>query len=492
MSLCKIIIQDEVNCKLANLDLNVRKKLVNQFKFEIPGARYLPAVRLGRWDGKVAFFNLGGTTFINLLPEILPVLDAHGYQYDLEDLRPLRLPFEFPVVTKDEHSQFNWPKGHFKENQPIELDDHQLEVINSFFTNHQSMTQASTGAGKTIVTATLSKHVEPYGKSLIIVPNKSLVTQTEADYKLLGLEVGVFFGDRKEVGRTHTICTWQSLSSVLRAARKGEEAKYEISDIIDGVVAVIVDEAHGVKGDDLKSMLGGPLAHIPLRWGLTGTIPKEKYAATALRVCLGEVVSRVTAAELQDKGFLSNCHVNIVQLQDHSEFKQYQQELAYLVGNDDRLAFLATLLAKISNNNNTLILVDRIATGQVLQAYLSTLLNEEVSFVSGSTKGTRRTEEYKSIADANGKVIISTYGVAAVGLNIPRIFNLVMIEPGKSFVRVIQSIGRGLRKAHDKDHVEIWDITSSCKFSKRHLTQRKQFYAEADYPYSIEKLDWKK
>ena len=88
------------------------------------------------------------------------------------------------------------------------------------------------------------------------------------------------------------------------------------------------------------------------------------------------------------------------------------------------------------------------------------------------------------------KVIIATYGVAAVGINIPRIFNLVLIEPGKSVVRVIQSIGRGIRKAKDKDFVQIWDITSTCKFAKRHLTHRKKFYKEANYPFTIEKLDW--
>ena len=488
---CKIIIADEVNCKITDLSLDARKKLVSMFKYELPGARYLPAVRLGRWDGKIAFFNLGGTTYINLLPEILPILDQYNYTYELEDLREYSNTFAFPTVTTGEHSAFNWPPGHFKEGEPIELDEHQVEVINSFFSNPQSMTQASTGAGKTIITATLSKHVEPYGKSIVIVPNKSLVTQTESDYKLIGLDVGVYFGDRKEVGHQHTICTWQSLSSMQRAAKKGEERPYELADILDGVVAVIVDEAHGVRGDDLKNMLAGPMAHIPIRWGLTGTIPKEKFAATALKVCIGEVVSRVTAAELQDKGFLANCHVNVVQLQDHAEFKTYQQELAYLVGNDDRLDYLAKLITKIASENNTLILVDRISTGQVLQAYIAEHLGVEVSFVSGSTKGTKRTEEYKSIASADGKVIIATYGVAAVGLNIPRIFNLVMLEPGKSFVRVIQSIGRGLRKAHDKDHVEIWDLTSSCKFSKRHLTQRKQFYAEADYPFSIEKVNWK-
>ena len=102
-----------------------------------------------------------------------------------------------------------------------------------------------------------------------------------------------------------------------------------------------------------------------------------------------------------------------------------------------------------------------------------------------------RKENYDEVSEAEGKVIVATYGVAAVGINIPRIFNLVLIEPGKSFVRVIQSIGRGIRKAQDTDHVQIWDITSSAKFSKRHLTERKKFYREAKYPFHIEKVDYK-
>jgi superfamily II DNA or RNA helicase len=113
-------------------------------------------------------------------------------------------------------------------------------------------------------------------------------------------------------------------------------------------------------------------------------------------------------------------------------------------------------------------------------------------FVSGATKAKVRQEEYDEIAVSDGKIIVATYGVAAVGINIPRIFNLVLIEPGKSFVRVIQSIGRGIRKAEDKDHVQIWDITSTCKFARRHLNKRKVFYKEANYPFTAEKLEWMK
>jgi superfamily II DNA or RNA helicase len=111
-------------------------------------------------------------------------------------------------------------------------------------------------------------------------------------------------------------------------------------------------------------------------------------------------------------------------------------------------------------------------------------------FVNGNTKLTERKEEYDEVATSDDKILVCTYGVAAVGINVPRLFNVVLIEPGKSFVRVIQSIGRGLRKAEDKDFVQIWDITSTCKFAKRHLAQRKAFYKEARYPFVIEKIDY--
>jgi superfamily II DNA or RNA helicase len=136
-------------------------------------------------------------------------------------------------------------------------------------------------------------------------------------------------------------------------------------------------------------------------------------------------------------------------------------------------------------SGNTLILVDRVNAGKELQKRIPNSV-----FVSGATKAADRKEQYDEVAESSDKVIIATYGVAAVGINIPRIFNLVLLEPGKSFVRVIQSIGRGIRKAHDKDFVQIWDITSTCRFAKRHLTKRKAFYKEANYPFKVEKIDW--
>ena len=485
MKHCIIKIRDEVNIKIEGLELDVRRKLVNTFKYDVPYARYLPAVRLGRWDGKISYFQMGGSTYVNLLPEIIPILEDFNYDIELDDQRDYKTTFEFEQVTENSFSHHSWPKNHPRAGEPVMLRDYQVEIVNNFLATPQCLQEVATGAGKTIMTAALSQRCEAHGRSIVIVPNKSLVTQTETDYKNLGLDVGVFFGDRKEFGRTHTICTWQSLNVLLKNT-KNATANISIGDFLEGVVCVIVDEVHMAKADALKTLLTGVMSRVPIRWGLTGTIPKEKFESQSLLVSIGPVISQLAASELQDRGVLAQCHVNIVQLVDHAEFSNYQSELKYLLEEETRLKTIANLVRQVNATGNTLVLVDRIAAGQALVAQL-----DDAVFVSGSTKAGDRQSEYDEIATSTGKIIVATYGVAAVGINLPRIFNLVLLEPGKSFVRVIQSIGRGIRKAEDKDHVEIWDITSTCKFAKRHLTKRKQFYKEANYPFTQEKLEWK-
>jgi len=490
----KLIIRDEVNVKIEGLELSTRKRLVDKFKYEIPGARYLPAVRLGRWDGKVGFYALGGSTYINLLPDIIPILSDEGYDVDVEDLRDYSVAHEWEPIAEDTFAHKAWPMGHPAAGEPVMLRDYQVEIINSFLQNPQSVQEIATGAGKTLMTATLSLMAEQYGRSIVIVPNKDLVKQTEADYRNLGLDVGVYFGDRKEWGKTHTICTWQSLNVLLKNTQNGT-AECTIQDFIEDVALVMVDEVHMAKADALKTLLTGVFARVPIRWGLTGTIPKEEYAQVSIFCSLGPVVGRLAASELQEAGHLAQCHVNIVQLQDHVEYRDYQSELKYLVTTKERIAYLARLVDRIKEGGNTLILVDRIETGKLLQVELSSLYSlltdkPEVPFISGVMKANDRKEEYDDVATAHNKIIVATYGVAAVGINIPRIFNLVLVEPGKSFTRVIQSIGRGIRRAEDKDFVQIWDVTSTCKYAKRHLTKRKAFYKEANYPFTSEKVDW--
>ncbi len=247
----------------------------------------------------------------------------------------------------------------------------------------------------------------------------------------------------------------------------------------------VVSNCHQAKAEVLKNLLTRNLRNAPIRWGLTGTVPKEKFEFESIHASLGPVIGQISAKELQDKGVLSQCHVNVVQLIDVVEHRDYQSELKYLTTDAARLAYIGKMMNNVSQTGNTLILVDRISAGETLRD-----LMPGSTFISGAVKVKDRKETYDTIREGTNEVIIATYGVAAVGINIPRIFNLVLVEPGKSFVRVIQSIGRGVRKAKDKDFVQIWDLTSTCKYAKRHLTQRKKFYSEAQYPFTIEKVDW--
>ena len=246
----------------------------------------------------------------------------------------------------------------------------------------------------------------------------------------------------------------------------------------------VVANCHQAKADVLTKLLTQNFKNCAIRWGLTGTVPKEQFEFQGILASLGPVINRVSAYELQQKDVLSNLHINVLQTKDVETFTSFQDEYTFLVSNDNRLAWMATKIKEIAETGNTLVLINRIETG----TKLATLIPDAV-FLSGKDKVTERSKEYTAINDSDNKVVIATYGIAAVGLNINRIFNLVMIEPGKSFVRVIQSIGRGVRRAADKDFVNIWDIASTCSFSSKHLAERKKFYRDAKYEFTVSKID---
>lgn len=240
MTKCVLVIEDEVNCKFKDVDIVTRRKLSNKVKFLLPYARHTPAFKMGRWDGMVRFCDVGGRTYINVLDELIPVLQDAGYDIEIEDRRKSH-QFNFEPVNSNSYSNFKWPEGHRFAGEPVVIMDHQVDAINAYLENPQAVQSISTGAGKTLITAILSHRCEEYGRTIVIVPSKDLVRQTEEQYRNLGLDVGVFFGDRKEYGKTHTICTWQSLES-LNKKSKDFKPEIDIDNFIYGVSCVMVDE----------------------------------------------------------------------------------------------------------------------------------------------------------------------------------------------------------------------------------------------------------
>lgn len=136
-------------------------------------------------------------------------------------------------------------------------------------------------------------------------------------------------------------------------------------------------------------------------------------------------------------------------------------------------------------------MTDRIITGEKLEKFLQNN-GVDAIFLSGAIKSTKRFEEYEKVKTENNKCIIAIDKIASTGLNIPRLFNIVFIDYGKAFTKTIQSVGRGLRRASDKDFVTIYDISSLTKYSKKHFNDRVHYYEDAKYPYKILNVDnWK-
>lgn len=486
MATATLVIEDEVNLTVKGADVVVRRKMSDALKFYVPGARFSPAVKMGRWDGTKTFCDIGGRTYINLLDKILPILEKSGYDFVLEDKRP-QYDFDLQQIESNSYSHICWPTGHPLAGESITVKDHQVAAVNTYLGNPHGVQILPTSAGKTIITAILSHRVEQYGRSVVIVPTKDLVTQTEEDYKNFGLDVGVFYGDRKDIDKQHTICTWQSLDALDRKKKSDDDYDgYTVTDFFDGVACVIVDECHKAKSDALCRILGTYAKHVPIRWGLTGTMPESDLDKTAVVSCVGPVLDRLHAKELQEQGILANLHIHINQLNDLAPVSvDYASEVQWLSSDRKRMTYISEFVTKIAESGNTLILVDRVAAGEILHEMLP-----DSVFISGTVKSSERKKEYKEVQNVDNKIIIATYGVASTGISINRIFNLVLVEPGKSFVKVIQSIGRGLRVAKDKDFVNVYDICSNAKYSRRHLTARKKFYDDAQYPYTIDKIDY--
>ncbi len=478
---CNIILQSHTKCVITNLRSEHVKLLYNKFGFKVENAYFHPKYKLGLWDGIIRFFKQNGSTYVNLLDEIIPVIIKLGYKINLIDKRKDNSFVLCESITKDYFSEFN-----------IELRDYQVAAVNAALNNNGGIIQAATGAGKTIITAAIAKRYEETNnlRSLIIVPDKTLTKQTTDKFRELGLDVGMFYSHAKETDRKHLITTWQSLNNYRHLTKDFD--------------VVIVDECHGIRGNILRDIILENCQDIKYRFGVTGTVPKSVADWYALKAAVGNIVYEISAIDLIKQGFLANPHITIIQhsfdftdeynlfLEETEEqnityrqfkenyFPDWQAEKKFLVSNEQRFLWIAKLLSemKSSPQGNTLCLVPTIKFGRALaEAVNGYFINHEVSVKE-------RKEIFDLFKDNNDIILIGTPKIAGTGLDIPRVFNLVLVDIGKSFIRTIQSIGRGLRVAEDKEYVDVFDITSDLKYSKRQLRERVKFYKEAKYNFT--------
>lgn len=464
--IAKIVLADEVNALVTGLDATTKTELDKHLTFFVPSAPFTPKYRLGVWDGKIHLFK-DGWTYINLIDEdFVNILIKRGYEVDVIDQRNSQ-------TIHFEDVQADWVNG-------IVLRDYQMAAVNITNQFSNGILLMATGAGKTNICAGITKVFAQHGKVVTVVPRIDLVASTSGAYINGGVpDVGVFYGQEKHIAQA-TVTTWQSLV-----------AKPEI---LGGCVCLILDEAHLYSAKEMFNLLSGPAANIHHRYGFTGTMPKEKIAEKQLLAAIGPVIFSKSAYDLQLEGYLSSCHIHIMESQEVADplnqmksvgrpFVDHEQEFKWLLTDGDRLDWLAETIKTISSTGNTLVLMRLKATSDGLMQRLAGAIQ-----VDGRVDSEDRTDIYGEINKGENAILLATKGVASTGIDITHIYNVVMIEAGKSFTEVIQMIGRGLRKGGAKHHVDVWDVSANTTYSKSHARERKKYYKENKYPFNVIKV----
>lgn len=493
---CTIKILDEVNCVFVGLHPDHVGYFYEEYAVFAPNYFFNPKYKLGSWDGKIRYFHKTGKTYVNLLEEVIPQVIGLGYKVKISDARQ-----SASIVPAHVDKDFFGNRGVWdvERDRPWEMRPYQVDIVNVLLDSGGGVGIAGTGAGKTSICAALALSYEAEGlKSIIIVPDKNLTEQTRDEYVFFGVDVGEYSGERKDLQHKHIVSTWQSLKNNPK--------------IIQSFDVIIVDECHGLKGNVLTKLLNEYGKDIPYRFGVTGTLPKEPTDALAVKVAVGPVQYTIPAHELIEQGYLAKLHIDIMQheINFKEQYKQYLEEVAdekpatytqfkdsyfpdwsaektFLQQEKKRLEWISQYieLKRDTGKGNVLCLVNSVQFGKKLAEMI-----EGATFVYGQDRMKARKEVYNLFKENDNLVVIATVHIASTGLDIKRIFNLMFIDVGKSFIRTIQTIGRGLRKAHDKDSVHVTDICSDLKYSKRHLRERIKFYKEAKYPYKKRVVDY--
>jgi superfamily II DNA or RNA helicase len=468
---CTIKIADEVTCTLTGLQTNHLQTLIDDHSEYVPGFKFMPLYKMGAWDGKTNFVTKKGRTYQALLSQIIPKLVKWGYKLTLNDIRS---PLEINVqhVDKDLFSEHGWT-----------LREHQIEAVNAVIdSDHKGIIVAATGAGKSLVICALSKVYEGIGfRSLVIVPSVDLVHQSMEPYTAMKMDIGQYTGAIKDTDHQHVMSTWQALQNNPA--------------LLLNFQVVIIDETHGAKGAVIQKLLIEHGSHIPVRVGCTGTMPKDPadYKSIHAAVGSGEIYT-ITAAELMRRGLLATVNINQMLLRDsdnpkEDKFAEYDHEKKALIANAPRNKWIADFIVDLSANaGNTLVLVSSIPVGKKLQKMIG---DEKSVFIYGKDDTEVRKQVYALFETHNNITVIANVQIASVGLSIDRIFNLVMLDIGKAFTRVVQAIGRSLRMASDKTHAEVWDIGTNYSFGSTHAKKRVVYYKDAEYPYKTTYINYK-
>jgi superfamily II DNA or RNA helicase len=475
------------------------QELSDYFTFYVPGHQFTPAFRNKIWDGKIRLFDLRTfELYHGLLPYIEAFCSEREYILEYGDPRP-DLTDDYPTYHAD---KFIAGLSLQSRNKDIEVRDYQKNAYVHAMRKQRCLLLSPTASGKSLIIYLIIRQLLDYkcSKGLIIVPTTSLVEQLHTDFTDYSTANGwdvatsvhrIYQGKDKNTDMPLTISTWQSIYTQ-------PKEYFEQFDFVIG------DEAHLFKAQSLTGILS-QCKNAKYRIGLTGTLDGTKTHKLVLEGLFGQVEKVTTTKELMDNKQLADFTIKCLVLKHDDEIcklmkdKTYQEEIEYLILNENRNKFIKNLA--VSLNGNSLILYQYVDKhGKILYDMITKTENigtRKVFFVYGKTDTEAREEVRRITENENDAIIVASYGTFSTGINIRNLHNIIFASPSKSRVRNLQSIGRGLRISDSKTEAVLYDIADDLRFkgymnfTLKHFVERTKIYNEEKFTYKLYKIGLK-
>lgn len=489
---------DEVYCLISCDDAGVLYEINEYFTFTVPNARFIPSVRNKIWDGKVRLFNtMSRRLYIGLIYYLYIFTKNRNYKLLFDEnlkLDPLRnLSYSDLDLYLDSLVLAS-------KKQRLIPQDHQKKAIKHALNNGRALLLSPTGSGKSLIIYSILRkllsEISEY-KILIIVPTVGLVHQMKSDFEDYSslnnwnaddhIQL-IYSGQSKTIEKSITISTYQSLYK-------------NSSEYFQNFDAVIVDECHTAKSASISSILQ-KCTNAKFRLGLTGTLNGMKTHQLMIEGLTGKVYKVASTKELIDKNILSKLKINILNINYSKSDKKlckglnYPEEIKFLISNQKRNSFITNLASSLKGN--TLILY-QFVDSHGAQLYNDITANvdpsRKVFFVHGSVDSTYRENVRSETENSDNAILVCSLGTFSQGINIKRLHNIIFASPMKGRIRVLQSIGRQLRKSNDKDVAQLYDICDDLSsgsyknFSLKHTLERIKIYTEEHFKFDIKKIN---
>lgn len=466
----------------------ILKELSEYFSFYVSGYKFTPAYKNKMWDGKIRLFNLRtNQLYAGLLKNLLKFCQQNEYS--------VRLAANVELREKIDVEKIHKAIATFK--LPFEPRDYQFEAVKYALENKRGIILSPTGSGKSLIIYLIARLFNL--KSLIIVPTTSLVSQLYGDFKDYSVNDEswnveekchqIYAGKDKFTEKKITISTWQSIHRMPK-------------EYFDQFDAVFGDEVHLFKAKSLTSIME-KLDKCRIRIGTTGTIDERDSKAHPLTLTglFGQIRKMITTKKLISKGQLSGFKIKIVALNHADEDKKnrkYQEEIDWIVTNEHRNHFIVDMVKRLKGN--TLVLYNFVEKHGIplYELMKENAKDHEVHFVSGDVGAEDREKIRHAIEKSNNNIIVGSFGTLSTGVNFRNLHNIVFTSPSKSMIRVMQSIGRGLRKTETKTDATLYDIIDDLATGSRnnyaldHGLERLKMYIQEGFDYEHKTIDFAK